>query len=206
MTHYVSPEYHRSAFNCPLCIAYASQNWMYVRTPHGALVEGLEVAYCSHCQKRSIWFEGKLIYPYSSLAAPANPDLPADIKVDYQEARTILSFSTRGAAALLRLAIQKLCMYLGEKGENLNTDIGNLVKKGLPEKIQKSLDIVRVIGNNAVHPGQIDLKDDQEIATKLFDLVNLISHVMITQPKQIDELYGIIPETQKNQISKRDKP
>ena len=49
---------------------------------------------------------------------------------------------------------------MGEKGKDINTDIGNLVKKGLPIKVQESLDILRVIGNEAVHPGQLDLKDD----------------------------------------------
>jgi hypothetical protein len=38
--------------------------------------------------------------------------------------------------------------------------------------VQQSLDIVRVIGNDAVHPGQIDLTDDIETATKLFVLIN----------------------------------
>jgi len=113
--------------------------------------------------------------------------------------------SPRGAAALLRLCIQKLCKNLGEPGSNINTDIASLVKKGLPEKVQKSLDIVRVVGNNAVHPGQIDLNDDPTAATRLFGLVNLIADVMITQPKHVDDIFNeIVPQALKDQIAKRD--
>jgi len=145
-----------------------------------------------------------MVYPYSGTAPLPNPDLPDDIKVDYEEARSIVSLSPRGAAALLRLVIQKLCKCLGEKGESTNTDIANLVKKGLPGKVQKSLDIVRVVGNNAVHPGQFDLKDNAEVAGRLFGLVNLIAEVLITQPKHVDELYESLPESQKEAIRKRD--
>ena len=98
-----------------------------------------------------------MIYPFNGSAPLPNPDLPEDIKEDFEETRNIVELSPRGAVALLRLAVQKLCKELGEKGEHINTDIKNLVSKGLPEKMQKALDSVRVVGNNAVHPGQIDL-------------------------------------------------
>ena len=106
---------------------------------------------------------------------------------------------------MLRLAIQKLCQQLGESGENLNDDIGELVKKGLSSKIQKSLDIVRVIGNESVHPGQINVGDNKETAYKLFELINLIAHAMITQPKEIDNLYNTLPKEKLDGITERDK-
>ena len=96
-------------------------------------------------------------------------------------------------------------MQLGEKGKDLNTDIGNLVKKGLPVQIQQALDIVRVIGNNAVHPGQIDLKDNQDTATILFQLVNRIVDDRITQPRLTQALFDNLPQSAKGQIQKRDQ-
>ncbi|NPB08238.1 MAG: DUF4145 domain-containing protein, partial [Aquificae bacterium] len=131
-------------------------------------------------------------------------DMPEDVKEDYEEARLVVEVSPRSAAALLRLALQKLMKHLGESGKNLNDDIANLVKKGLPEKIQKTLDAVRVIGNNAVHPGELDLRDDKETALALFDLLNMIVEVMITQPKKVNEIYDKLPKGAKEAIEKRD--
>ena len=71
-------------------------------------------------------------------------------------------------------------------------------------RIQKALDVVRVIGNEAVHPGQIDLDDNTEVANKLFQLVNMISETMISQPKAVDELYESLPEAKRKEIAKRD--
>lgn len=146
-----------------------------------------------------------MVYPDSSSVQFPNPDLPDDIKADYQEARTIISRSPRGACALLRLCVQKLCGFLGESGKDINADIAALVKKGLNPKIQKSLDIVRVIGNEAVHPGQIDLRDQPATATQLCILLNTIADAMITQPKIIESLYAGLPEAKLQQIEQRDK-
>jgi hypothetical protein len=105
---------------------------------------------------------------------------------------------------LLRLAIQKLCAALGEKGKNIDDDIASLVKKGLSSLVQKPLDAVRVIGNEAVHPGTLDLKDDRDTATELFGLVNIIAEQMISIPKHVEEVYGKIPEDKRKAIEKRD--
>ena len=135
---------------------------------------------------------------------PANSDLSTDIKQDYDEARSIANLSPRGAAALLRLAIQKLCIELGGSGDNLNQDIGTLVQRGLSVRVKQALDIVRVIGNECVHPGQIDLNDNPEIAQSLFSLVNIITEKMITEPIQIERLFSSLPAGKLDQITKRD--
>jgi len=173
---------------------------------HGfkGLVTGFHIAMCSHCNKPSYWFNDKMIYPNVVTAPLPNKDLPAEIKSDFEEARQISNLSPKGAAALLRLAIQKLCLHLGEPGKDLNTDIGSLVKKGLPVGIQKALDVVRVIGNEAVHPGQIDITDDPATTTKLFELVNIIANKMITEPNEISKLFEGLPDSKKIAIEKRD--
>jgi len=148
-----------------------------------------------------------MIYPFGGAAPLPNPDMPDDVKQDYEEARSILSISPRGAAALLRLAVQRLCKHLGEPGENINNDIKSLVQKGLPVQLQRALDSLRVAGNNAVHPGQLDLYDNADIATRLFGLLNVIVDNQITQPKAISELYDVtVPAPLQQAIASRDAP
>jgi hypothetical protein len=144
-----------------------------------------------------------MVYPNRGNAPIPNPDMPDDVKRDYEEAASIYTQSPRGAAALLRLAIQKLCIELDGKGKNINEDIKSLVANGLPEKVRKSLDVVRVIGNNAVHPGQIET-DDPEVAGKLFVLLNIITEYMVSMPKRIDNMYSELPEPATDAIDKRD--
>lgn len=205
---YTPPEQSKSAFNCPSCNAYANQLWgdsYALMNGRYNGVNGVTFAWCTHCNNESIWVGNKLIYPASTQAPPPNPDLPEDILPDYQEACNIAGDSPRGAAALLRLCIQKLCKHLGESGKNINNDIAALVKKGLNPIIQKSLDVVRVIGNEAVHPGTIDLNDSPDTSIALFNLVNIITEAMITQPKMIESLYGSLPDAKREQIEERDK-
>lgn len=104
---------------------------------------------------------------------------------------------------MLRLAIQKMCMEITNE-KNLNDAIGELVKQGLPVQVQRALDIVRVIGNNQVHPGTLDVRDDPEMALRLFELVNIIVEDRIARPKHIEELYGKLPEGARKQIEERD--
>ncbi|MFJ7566646.1 DUF4145 domain-containing protein [Herminiimonas sp. NPDC097707] len=144
-----------------------------------------------------------MIDPNRGNAPLPNQDMPADVAADYHEAATIAALSPKAAAALLRLAIQKLCLHLGGEGKNINSDIGTLVKKGLPPIVQKSLDVVRVIGNNAVHPGQIDA-DNTEIVGHLFHLVNLITETMISTPARVEALYDSLPKSVLDGIAKRD--
>ena len=161
---------------------------------------------CFNCNDIALWIDDRLVWPQRGEAPLPNADLPEDVRGDYEEASTILDLSPRGACALLRLGIQKLCMHLGEKGKNLNDDIASLVRKGLDSRVQQALDVVRVIGNNAVHPGEINLKDNRAIAEKLFRLVNLIADRMITHPKHVSEMYSGLPENALKQIEKRDVP
>lgn len=160
---------------------------------------------CFNCNEVALWLYDALVYPPKGEAPLANPDMPNDIRRDYDEASVIPDKSPRGAAALVRLAIQKQCRELGQPGKNINDDIGALVESGLDPRVQQALDAVRVIGNNAVHPGQIDLRDDRATAETLFKLLNLVIEKTISEPKHVAEVYATLPEGAIKAIEKRDR-
>lgn len=216
----MKPESGLEAFTCPFCEVYSKQKWFNFAgiTAKGGIFSkqltgtNLFGSHCEHCKGMTLWIGEELVYPIVEdtltdklIISLPNPDMLKDIQDDYMEAKSIVEKSPRGASALLRLCIQKLLIQVGEKGRIINEDIASLVEKGLPQDIQKALDIVRVIGNEAVHPGKLDLNDDKKIAIKLFELVNKIAYYLITQKEEINGLYEKLPESKRSAIEKRDK-
>lgn len=219
--NYVAPGYHKDAFNCPHCRAYAHQQWFslmvggtgerqtFVDTTFpvslaSAAKKEFEASRCQLCKESAIWVNKGMIYPHATVAPLPEPNMPDEIKQDFEEARQVFSLSPRSSAALLRLAIQKLCKHLGYSGKNLNEDVGKMVARGLDTEIQQAFDAVRVIGNESVHPGQIDLRDDPETALQLFRLVNFIVEEMITRKRRVQEIYSKLPQGALQQIDWRD--
>lgn len=211
MSEYYPPRYQSKHFHCPYCQVYASQRWVSITAYDDYDDEiriciekaDVEISICSHCESTTFWLTEKIIYPPTRSAPQANGDLPDNVKQVYEEAASIADQSARAACALLRLAVEMLLEHLGGTG-NLNTNIKKLVEKDLiKQEIQQSLDIVRVIGNNAVHDGKI-IFDDTTHVQGLFNLINVIAEFLITRPKQTKALYARLPQESKEAIEKRD--
>ena len=230
---YTAPKYGKPDFHCPHCQVYSQQDWndicryncdFFIKEAEYYLKHN-EITYfnvflnkiynsfhihnssfvvCTNCKNYSIWINKKMVFPHLSTAPFPIDEMPETVKELFNEARAILNQSPRGACALLRLAIEYLVKELGEDEKNLNKAIGSLVQKGLPEKMQQALDTIRVIGNNAIHPGQIDVKDNLEIAHSLFKLLNFISEKMIKDDKEIESIFSSLPKDAKEAIQKRD--
>lgn len=217
MAQYVEPQKLLKSFTCPICGTLASMEWdeilimydgnkkFYFDKAKETCGSGiLRVSTCNACEGYHVWFRDDMILPTCSEIELPNENMPEDVKKIYIEARDVFDKSPKSSCALLRLGIQKLCDNLVEGNENLNDKIGRLVRNGLSEKVQRALDIIRVIGNNAVHPGQISVEDNTEIAKALFKLMNIIVDQMITQVNEINDLYSILPSGVIEAIERRD--
>ena len=207
MNNYKIPTYMDSTFNCPYCGAYSNIKWYNIYYSDRGYVQLNKclIAKCSCCNNIMIWSGEKMIYPTMLTAPMPHVDMPQNIKDIYLEAREIASKSPKGASALLRLALQMLCNHLVSGNKNINDMIAELVRNGLPPTLQQAFDIVRVVGNNAVHPGTISFDDNPDMVYKLFELLNLIVEYMIAKPKEILAFYNnTVPENLKQAIVKRD--
>ena len=170
---------------------------------------------CRACSNGSIWkqfdresnykYKLKLVDPILSDAPAATLDMPEDVRTDFEEARLIVHYSSRAAAALLRLSLQKLCKHLGEPGEHIDTDIRSLAKKTeFGERLIKAADTLRITGNNAVHPGEMSEEDIDNVSNGLFELLNLIVQAGITEPKKWDSMYEALPEKPRKAAEMKD--
>ncbi|SDF72389.1 protein of unknown function [Onishia taeanensis] len=215
---YVTPEISKKSFNCPLCGVHAHMLWYQFSRQQSA--RPYTEAKCSHCDESSLWridetqetvygeiipLRGTMLFPDTGVAPLPDKDMPDDVKSEYQEAARISGKSPRGAAALLRLGLQKLCRHLGKDGKNINSDIRSLSEDNiLPPMVIKVADTVRITGNNAVHPGEMSEEDFDHVSLSLFDLLNFIVRKAITEPRELESIYQRIPENPRAAAEKED--
>ena len=122
---YIKPEVFSIKFTCPHCKAISEIRW-WSRTKEGKersdrlgtnLKYQIRVGYCMHCHDITLWYLNECYYPRTNMFPNPYKNMPENVKRLYKEATDIGEISPRGAAALLRLAIQQLCVELGEPGK-----------------------------------------------------------------------------------------
>ncbi|MDE8674688.1 DUF4145 domain-containing protein [Priestia aryabhattai] len=232
---YVAPELGLESFNCPECRAYSHQEWIEViYTTYGDKFQLLEftdgrIEYaqkgevsiissnhqmthitafsrCHSCKSITIWKNNNMVYPQNLNVEPPNPDMPKDIESLYNEARSIAHLSPRSAAALLRLALEKLLICLGAQKGTIDSMIQSLIKKDIISPsghVRKALDTIREIGNAGVHPTSIDLDENPKASFALFKVINFVVEKMITDQKTMDEIYNYIPKEKREKLDVR---
>lgn len=217
MPDFIAPSFKAPAFNCPHCGAYSAQFWYDLRPENDAAagawlrtksydgIGSIAVSECLLCHKYALWIGESMFLPDTSILPQPNADMPEDVKELYREAARVFHISPRSSAALLRVALQRLTIDLGERGQRLNDDIGSLVKKGLPSIVQEALDDIRGIGNEAAHPASIDFNETPDKAAALFTILNLIVQHMITIPASVRDIYSTLPKGVLESIKHRDQ-
>ncbi len=184
------------------------QRWYTVRgmaTGHAKDFAEYGASVCAHCQRVAMWHEAQLIYPEGlRLGSEPIEGMPDAVVALYNEARDVSTRSPRSAAALLRLALQLLLDEIRPGKGQINDKIGALVKDGLDVRVQQAMDALRVIGNNALHPGEIDIEEDDSLVPGLFAVINMIVEQMILRPAQVAALYDAIPQGAADAIRRRD--
>jgi hypothetical protein len=205
------PMLNRPAFHCPYgdCGVYAGMSWHPVSWPRARDNAQVNLgdwmcAQCSSCRRYSIWRYSVLVYPRRSAGPPPNSDMPADVLAIYEEAREVSTISRKSAAGLLRLALQMLVDDLEPGNGTIDAKIGALVNRGLDPQVQQAMDVLRVVGNEAVHPGTIDLESDDDWVPALFGLLNLIVEQMVSRPKHVGGLFQKLPAAKLKGIAERD--
>lgn len=219
------PEFNSKSFICPHCHVFAEQKWKKIYAAEYDLIEqqdnftpnilgeavdqpqifqNIHFAICNHCKNLTIWLNQKIIYPFFIITESANEYMPEKVRKIYEEAAIISEQSPRSAAALLRLALQILLQEIGGKGRKIDEDIAELLQSNrISHQVQKACDVLRVIGNNAVHPGQIDINDNPETVKPLFSLLNFIVYEAIQQKAEVNKLYNDLPNGALQAIERR---
>lgn len=223
----MEPSYGLDAFKCPHCLAYAQQEWYrlihedvydnyenysysYYKVEDSTSNETLGFAFCdcAACRKKSVWLDRKMVYPHRNNIENPKELMPLEVKELYDEARAVFSASPRASAALLRLALELLLPHLGATKGKPNAMIGQLVEqRKVFGRVQEAMDYLRVTGNEAVHPGILDMegKDDAEVSLALFKILNYIVAETIESDAMVAELYRILPDRIREGIVNRDR-
>ena len=211
----IAPGFRVEAFTCVHCGVLAQMRWGHLGVPNGIGVMGTSwmICTCQHCKSDTIWntcdndsSKVFMAYPRQVNAPAIHQDLPEVCRADYEEARLIYGLSPRGSAALLRLCLEKLLCHLGLGEKDINKNIGALVKAGLDPHIQQAFDVVRVTGNNAVHPLDMTPEDLASNIPVMFEMINLIVDERIARQRKMAERFASLPEGARLAIEKRDKP
>ena len=115
---YVKPEKDQNKYTCPHCNTLSQMQCdkhhfdsdkSRTRMSELLISNELTIHRCQCCGKKILWIDDTYIYP-DIVSEEANPDMPNSVKQLYNEAALISNKSPRAACALLRLAVDKLCL------------------------------------------------------------------------------------------------
>ena len=203
-----TPCFEAESMFCPHCHVLTTMEWMKI---HCEITDDHPVSFfsasCFACKQSSIWTKAfcseKMIYPSTSNAPNAAIDMPFDVYPLYEEARLVYTHSPRAAAALLRVCLEKLCNHIAGTENTIASNLKRLANlpNPLPPRLLQMAQFIRVIGNEAAHPGVIDFEENSDTVNALFEFINLLVENQITFPQKVDSLFQSQPDSIQKKIS-----
>jgi hypothetical protein len=128
----------------------------------------LHVSNCHSCNGFALWVGGLLVFP---TRIDKTPEL---VEEDVEEAAAILEKFPRGAAALMRVCVQKLVPLLEDNGKALNQRVSSLVRKGLEMEMQQSMEVLAVLRSDPAQLSQLESQADKETALRFLDSLQAV--------------------------------
>jgi hypothetical protein len=150
-----------------------------------------------------LWVGDQLVWPKGTTSLESTLDASADVPEDSRKISQTLDASLRGAAALLRVATEKLCKELGDSEQQPRPAITPLLQEEVDARVLKVLEAMRVIESNAMPSDHVSVRDDRATAETLSGLVNLICEKMMIEPRQLQALYTKVREGAQNGIEQQ---
>ena len=137
------------------------------------------IGICNSCNLPSLVLNnGAQVFPHPG-PSPTDPNIPQDLARDLDEAKMCFSVGCyRACVVMTRRCIQSACIAKGATKQNqLVSQIEELANLGVITKdIQKWATTVRWLGNDAAHPNEDEVKEED--AEDCLELAEQFLHVI----------------------------
>jgi hypothetical protein len=176
---------------CDGCNSYALHQKTTINNLTTDQPVGLTVVVCRQCSHSSVIVQSPdgistIVYPLTFVGPSPATGMPDGVRRLFDDARAVGRQSPRAAVALMRVALERLVPGAG----TLHTRITSIATGA---HVQRSMDLVRVIGNAALHDDEkVDFDPGPDVAVKLMELMNILIDVHL-QERPIQELRSIVP-------------
>lgn len=137
---------------------------------------------CNACKMPSLVLNNaQVVYP-TPLPEPTDPNVPAPIRADLDEAKLAHSVGCyRASATMSRRVVQLACIEKGAKDGNLVSQIQELRDNGtITEDLKEWATVVRWVGNDGAHPGKDPVTEPD--SKDCLDLASQFLHVIFVAP------------------------
>ena len=153
--------------------------------------------YCSQCimcHDLCVWqYDGnnrKLLYPRELIYKPLPENIGEEISTPYEQARIIASDSPPAACMLLRLCLEKICIKLKVKKQNLVDMIEEVSSKyAFTPMFEMNMEVIRLAGNISAHKDLNNKEIDFKGVTKLISFTHLLIEYTIEKEKNIKAMH-----------------